>query len=301
MEAIFNNWLMQQRKNISLLSVLEEKQTTFISILFLALTVGSFLLFLYEYKKNRQLLSELEQERKTNEQKLTEFHKKEEQTRQTLVQLTKVAEQVAQGDLDVEIECCGEGEIKLLAESMKKTTTELKKRIAYINELAYLDSLTELSNKTAYAKRVEVLESELLQNSKLQFGIAMLDINNLKMVNDSMGHEMGDQLIQEATDMMKAVFKDCIIYRVGGDEFVILFFPPLLEQMENLVTKFEEHQTEYNRMHREFPCGVWVAVGYSMYDHTKDNKYMDVFKRADELMYWNKNRKKAFANAKQQK
>ena len=215
-------------------------------------------------------MSELEQERKNNAQRIAELCKKEEQTKRTLVQLTEVAERVAQGDLDVEIECCGEGEIKLLAESMKKTTVELKKRIAYIKALAYLDSLTELSNKTAYAKRVEVLELELLQHSKLQFGIAMLDINNLKMVNDSMGHEMGDLLIKEATDMMKAVFKECIIYRVGGDEFVILFFPPLLEQMESLVTKFEEYQTEYNRTHHEFPCGVWVAVGYSVYDYTKE-------------------------------
>ena len=265
------------------------------------LFVCSLLLFLYEHKKNKRLLSEIEQERKQHEQQIMEISKKEEQNRRVLIQLTKVAERVAQGDLDVEVECCGEGEIKLLAESMKKTTAELKKRIAYIKSLAYLDSLTELSNKMAYAKRVEVLESELAQNPKLQFGIAMLDINNLKMVNDSMGHEMGDLLIQKATDMMKAVFKDCIMYRVGGDEFVILFFPPLLEQIESLVTKFEEYQTEYNQTHHEFPCGVWVAVGYSVYDHIKDSKYMDVFKRADELMYWNKNQKKAFVHANQQK
>ena len=71
--------------------------------------------------------------------------------------------------------------------------------------------------------------------------------------------------------------------------------------MERLVTKFEEHQKEYNRTHHEFPCGVWVAIGYSVYEHTKDSKYIDVFNRADELMYWNKNQKKAFVNANQQK
>ena len=301
MEGIYNNWLVQNRNYSSLLSILEGKQTVFIFVLLLGLFVGSLLLFLYEHKKNKRLLSELEQERKKNEQQVAQLYEKEEQTRRVLVQLTKVAERVGQGDLDVEIECCGEGEVKHLAESMKKTTAELKKRIGYIKALAYLDSLTELSNKTAYAKRVEVLELELSENPKLQFGIAMLDINNLKMVNDSMGHEMGDLLIQEATDMMKAIFTDCIIYRVGGDEFVILFFPPLLEQMESLVIKFEEHQTEYNRTHHTFPCGVWVAVGYSVYDDTKDSKYMDVFKRADELMYWNKNQKKASVNINQQK
>lgn len=268
-----------------------------IIVLLLVLLIGSLLLCLREHKKNQSLLLEIERERNQYTQQVTELTKKEEQTRCILKQLTKAVERVAQGDLDVEVECCGEGEIRFLAESIKKTTVELKKRIGYIKALAYLDSLTELSNKTAYAKRVEVLELELLENPKLQFGIAMLDINNLKMVNDSMGHEKGDLLIQEATDMMKAVFTDCIIYRVGGDEFVILFFPPLLEQMERLVIKFEEHQMEYNRTHHEFPCGVWVAVGYSMYDHTKDTKYIDVFKRADELMYWNKNQKKALVNA----
>ena len=227
---------------------------------------------------------------------ITEIRKKEEQTKRALAQLTKVAEKIAQGDLEVEIECCGEGEVKILADSLSKTTAELKKRIAYINELAYLDLLTGLANKTAYAKRIEALEVELSVNPQMQFGMAMLDINNLKMVNDSMGHEMGDLFIQEATGLMKDIFKECIIYRVGGDEFVILFFPPLLEQMEHLVTEFEEHMAEYNRTHQEFPCGVWVAVGYSVYDFQKDTKYIDVFKRADELMYWDKSQKKAFAN-----
>lgn len=224
---------------------------------------------------------------------ITELRKKEEQTKRALAQLTKAAEKIAQGDLEAEIECCGEGEVKILAESLSKTTEELRKRIAYINELAYLDLLTGFSNKTAYAKRIEELELELKTIPDIQFGMAMLDINNLKMVNDSMGHEMGDLFIKEATGMMKAVFKECIIYRIGGDEFVVLFFPPLLEKMEELVAQFEQHMKEYNDMHDEFACGVWVAIGYSIYDKTKDKTYIDVFKRADELMYWNKSKKKA--------
>ena len=227
---------------------------------------------------------------------ITEIRKKEEQTKRALAQLTKAAEKIAQGDLEVEIECCGEGEVKILADSLRKTTTELKKRITYINELAYLDLLTGFANKTAYAKRVEALEVERSIDPQMQFGIAMLDINNLKMVNDSLGHEMGDLLIKEATGLMKDVFKECIIYRVGGDEFVILFAPPLLEQMERLVAEFEEHMAAYNRNHQEFPCGVWVAVGYSVYEPQKDKEYIDVFKRADELMYWDKSQKKAFVS-----
>lgn len=224
---------------------------------------------------------------------VTELRKEEHENKCALEQLTEAAERIAKGDLEVEINCYAGGAIAILADSLQKTVTELKKRIDYINDLAYIDMLTGVSNSTAYRKVLEELDDTLKQRPDMSFGLAMFDLNGLKKTNDTLGHRMGDLFIKKAVEHIRAGFPDCPIYRVGGDEFVALVFPPELDRLELMVEHMEKSLAEYNRTQTEFPDGVSVAVGCAKYDAAVDNEYKDVFQRADARMYSDKSRHKA--------
>lgn len=83
---------------------------------------------------------------------------------------------------------------------------------------SYTDSLTGLSNRNRFSEDIEVFSKQ----TGVSMGIVYMDLNGLKDLNDTYGHRYGDQILQEGADMLRDVFTDSHIYRVGGDEFVVL-------------------------------------------------------------------------------
>lgn len=83
--------------------------------------------------------------------------------------------------------------------------------------LSFHDSLTSFYNRNRYMK-----DSEALQGSRIPVGVVYLDVNGLKDVNDQKGHEHGDRLLREAARRLKEVFGGADLYRIGGDEFVVI-------------------------------------------------------------------------------
>lgn len=95
-----------------------------------------------------------------------------------------------------------------------------------LSRLAYHDGLTDLLNRTSYMEKVKELEDD--ENPYML--IAIYDVNNLKKVNDTMGHQKGDEMIKRVADVMSASlgkYGQC--YRVGGDEFVFISTKPDIE------------------------------------------------------------------------
>ena len=91
-----------------------------------------------------------------------------------------------------------------------------------ISRLAYQDGLTDLGNRTAFDECLEQVELDR-QREHIEIGIAMFDVNNLKAINDMIGHQMGDQLIKSAADILRNSYgKEGQCFRVGGDEFVAI-------------------------------------------------------------------------------
>lgn len=223
---------------------------------------------------------------------VSDLRKEEYENKRGLQQLTEAAERIAAGDLEVEIRCQAGGDIAVLADSLQKTVEELKKRIQYINNLAYIDLLTGTANSTAYRKMMEELNAALNEEQNLRFGVVMFDLNGLKRINDTLGHRSGDLFIQTAAKHIQDSFPNGTIYRVGGDEFVALVTSSELEQLEQITEHFEQKLEEYNRNQTEFPDGISVAVGFARFDANVDHCYKDVFQRADERMYRDKNRQK---------
>ncbi|MDT3844250.1 MAG: GGDEF domain-containing protein [Bacillota bacterium] len=114
------------------------------------------------------------------------------------------------------------------------------------------DAMTGLWNKGAYLEREEELTEQLIQAGKkgkmLSFVVMALDLNNLKKVNDHLGHDMGDQYIITASGIfLDAIGRDGEIYRVGGDEFLILIFGSDPEEAyRNIVSRLKEKTDAYN-------------------------------------------------------
>jgi diguanylate cyclase (GGDEF)-like protein/PAS domain S-box-containing protein len=100
--------------------------------------------------------------------------------------------------------------------------TDRKEMEEKLERLAYFDPLTDLYNREKFREDT----SKLIQNNKSKnklFGLIYLDVDNFKLVNDTMGHAAGDKLLRHIADLMiQSIGKDERVYRFGGDEFVML-------------------------------------------------------------------------------
>ena len=180
--------------------------------------------------------------------------------------------------------------------SLIATTRELtdtKEQAAALNELAHKDALTGIRNKTAYDKEVKKLEWEIADN-KTSFGIAMIDLNFLKRINDTYGHEKGNLAIKKLCDIVCNIFEHSPVFRIGGDEFVVILKGRDYENISSLTQKINE---QIDAMQKDASLEPWekvsAAVGYALYDKNKDEGVENVFKRADKAMYARKLEMKA--------
>ncbi len=102
-------------------------------------------------------------------------------------------------------------------------SAEIANRRMYkeMEQMSRTDLLTGVLNRNAMNNRIDSCdEDEFLQNGS--FGIVFADVNGLKVMNDSHGHEAGDRLLKKAADLIKGIFLGQEIYRAGGDEFVVV-------------------------------------------------------------------------------
>lgn len=158
-----------------------------------------------------------------------------------------------------------------------------------VKELAYMDGLTGLGNRTAYLEKLEELEQK--ENGSL--GIVFLDINNLKQVNDHIGHEAGDQLICLVAELVDATFgKEGHAYRIGGDEFCVLIEgETLYSRYKERLDEFEGHIVVQNEK-KDVPFRVQVAQGFSICNQLTTVKIDQAIAEADGRMYCDKARQK---------
>ena len=167
---------------------------------------------------------------------------------------------------------------------------EQKKNLQSAELMARLDDLTGIRNKNAFQEHVKSIESKIEAGEKVQpFGIVMCDLNDLKQMNDTRGHSFGDEALQSASRMICDAFKHSPVFRVGGDEFVVVLSGNDYKQREKLLKQFREN-SEANRLSRTGPV---IASGMAIYHAEKNETFEDVFKRADQKMYKNKNKLKS--------
>ncbi|MBT9779458.1 diguanylate cyclase [Clostridium sp. MCC353] len=149
------------------------------------------------------------------------------------------------------------------------------------------DGLTGVKNRRAFEHVQEICNAKLNKDSNV--GAIMCDLNELKQVNDRFGHDKGDEYIRFAAEAICKAFPSGGVFRVGGDEFVVLIDSVSEEEVKNACGKLLKRMEEY-REKTGFKAGV--AVGYSFYDPAEDHKLEDTLLRADAAMYRQKNEMK---------
>ncbi|WMJ83982.1 GGDEF domain-containing protein [Oscillospiraceae bacterium LTW-04] len=154
---------------------------------------------------------------------------------------------------------------------------KIKKQLLYD---ASHDGMTGLYNKASYLRDVEQIG--FLNQS---FGIIVCDVNNLKYINDSVGHVAGDKIIRITARILKFAENDSTrCYRIGGDEFVILQTPCNAETIEKVAVDVEKRVKKY--------CDNKLSVAVGWAAGKPEDDFQTVFKFADKQMYKNKEDKK---------
>ena len=160
------------------------------------------------------------------------------------------------------------------------------------NQKAYRDGLTGVKNKLAYIDSLRQLELDSTAETLANYGVAVFDINDLKLTNDTKGHEAGDKLITNACAIICKQFKHSPVFRIGGDEFAAILKGSDFENREDLFREFTAKIDENNKN-----GGVVVAGGMAVFDPKLDDNYTDVFMRADQQMFERKEQLKVSKTA----
>ena len=158
--------------------------------------------------------------------------------------------------------------------------------------LAYTDPLTGVKNKMAYIDDVGSVESRIENNELSEFAIVVFDLNDLKTINDTKGHDAGDQYIKTAAAIISEQFKHSPVYRIGGDEFVAILrdkdYKNHIEILKSFNAKMEENVKTGD---------IVISCGFSEFIPHQDKSLLRIFERADKRMY---ERKKLLKELKHQ-
>lgn len=150
-------------------------------------------------------------------------------------------------------------------------------------DMANTDQLTQLKSRNAFMVDMENLN---VMRKKARAGVLVLDLNNLKQVNDRLGHDEGDRYLQKTADVMRAVRKaDMVMYRTGGDEFAIIMNWASDSAMESCASQLRQ---EFEPYRGDWKVDTSLAIGYAVYDPKIDESINDTYKRADARMYEDK-------------
>jgi diguanylate cyclase (GGDEF)-like protein len=215
------------------------------------------------------------------------------------------ARRVAQGDLSTRLRPKGESEFGTLAVALNRMTEVLEERDAELNQsntllqkevrqhqlaaeraeyLAYYDSLTTLPNRSMFSKLLNQA-IRLARRDGKQLAVLFVDLDRFKNINDTLGHEAGDLLLQEVGKRLQGCLRESdTVARLGGDEFVVLL-PALHDAADAEVVAHKilaATSKSFVALGQEFR--VTASVGVSTYPKDGDDE-QSLMKNADIAMY----------------
>ena len=164
---------------------------------------------------------------------------------------------------------------------------QMKRELEYASNLtaarneANKDALTGVKSKHAYIDVEDEINRHIEDHTIREFAVAVFDLNGLKHINDTFGHKVGDEYIKKGCAEICNIFAHCPVFRIGGDEFVVIAQGSSYEDIEELMKQIQEKNEENRKT-----GGVIVAAGFSRF--AGDKNMAAVFERADTNMYENK-------------
>ncbi len=165
----------------------------------------------------------------------------------------------------------------------EKLTANLKNAL----EMAKIDALTCLDNRASYDMRVRELQEQQKTKNDISFALIMMDLNDLKYINDHYGHATGDTYILNCCKLLHSIFESRI-YRIGGDEFAVFLTGKLFERWEELFDRLKYAVAEANMLFTPQVDKPSISVGMSIHLAGNDDTIDELLRKADAEMYTNK-------------
>lgn len=153
----------------------------------------------------------------------------------------------------------------------------------FYRDFANTDYLTGIQNRNAFELYMRNLQAKETYH---HFGFISIDLNNLKMINDTLGHQAGDKYIRNCADLLKKFeSEECILYRIGGDEFAFIVINTDIQKITELRKNIIKSVNLYNL---STEMQISIAVGEAVFEAEIDEDLSATLKRADKDMYDNK-------------
>ena len=147
-------------------------------------------------------------------------------------------------------------------------------------ETAFKDPMTGAKSKHAYLEREKEINDSIDAGTAPPFAVVVCDVNGLKKINDTLGHKAGDEYIRSAFNMICDIFQHSPVYRIGGDEFVVILFDRDYLIRKELILALHDRSVEHIGSGE-----VVISGGLSDFKAEEDTNFHAVFERADSLMY----------------
>ena len=157
-----------------------------------------------------------------------------------------------------------------IAVSMQRQKTK-----EYLEKASYSDLLTGVLNRNAFMKGLDDIAAEPVGKP---LGIIYVDVNGMKEINDRYGHQQGDRILIEITNRLKIMFPKAYIFRIGGDEFVVLLY-----DVDSMF--FQSRVEEVEKLARE-DTNFCISIGHRWSDGSEN--VQQLIYDADEMMYADK-------------
>ena len=166
-----------------------------------------------------------------------------------------------------------------------------------LQKKVYVDEATGLPNKN---KCEEILDDPRPISPESAVAVCVFDLNNLRTINNSLGHEKGDEYIRSFAEQLgKAASDTCFVGRDGGDEFIAVVRDASEEAVRERLAVVRRETESYSQAHPAMP--ISYAVGFALSTESDSCTMRDLFRRADRNMYVDKNRAKVEEAAEQRR
>lgn len=163
----------------------------------------------------------------------------------------------------------------------RKEVDESRHRVEDLNKQVFVDALTRVRNKAAYAQWEAKINAAIEQGEQTPFAVVVCDINGLKTVNDRFGHKEGDTCIKNACAKICRIFCHSPVFRTGGDEFVVFLSGEDFYRRRELMTQINALPRDVSKIR----IGETVSAGMAEYRKGQHTTLLSVFEEADKAMY----------------
>ena len=178
---------------------------------------------------------------------------------------------------------------QLLSRSIRYAI-ERQRMMEMLRSMALLDDLTGLYNRRGL---MTLGKQHITLTRRLNKGFTLLfaDLDEMKWINDTFGHKVGDQALKDVALILKETFRESdILARQGGDEFVVITAEAGPETAEKIIQRLQRKTEEFKvRENRPYPLNL--SIGYAYYDPQKPVSLYELLEKADKGMYENKQKK----------